>query len=234
MTTLRPRSASLLVLPLVLVLTGCLKLDAGFVIKDENNIAISIDFGMKEAAAGGSTKEDMCETAKKTDAAKSLKNATYEPYAEEGYLGCRMAGTAKASELTEGFVIKKQDDGTWLFEVDKSVVEAGDQETNAGMFSTFRVTVTFPGKVLSHNGSSTVTATTVTWTEAKDLYDTGLKATGEDGDGSQASSAPDKDDKAPGKDETIFGVPKLWAYIGGGVLGVLLLLGLLAGLRRKK
>ena len=229
------RFTALLLLPALVVLSGCLRLKADFVITSEDDIGVSLNYGIKKSSGAAPAKDEICETAKSAKIQQGMK-LEFEPYEEGDWVGCRVTGTGQSSGLDEGFTIKKQDDGTWLFRIDKSVMDAGTQETNASMWSEFSVSVTFPGKVLTHNGSSTVKGRTVTWTDANDLYDTGLEATGEEAPGSASASASptatatkQADKGTPTEDDTLFGIEKRWVWIGAAVAGALVLLGLVAG-----
>ncbi|MGD8214084.1 LppM family (lipo)protein [Aestuariimicrobium sp. Y1814] len=177
------RLAAALLVPILVVLSGCVKYKADYEIVSEDEIRLVTDIGLDKSSevAADTTKEEMCET--QGTGAPTLKDEKREPYDDGTYIGCRISGSAPTSQLGEDLTITKQDDGTWLFHIKGS--EEDESEGSAAMFDSFEVTVTFPGKVLSHNGSSTANGRTVTWTNPNDLFSPdGLRATGEDGGGS--------------------------------------------------
>lgn len=185
MTASRRVAAALLV-PILVVLSGCVKYKASYEIVSEDQIKVTVDTGLDKSseAAAGTTKEEMCAPGGESSG-PTLKDEKREPYDDGTYIGCRISGTATVSQMGEELEIRKQDDGTWLFQQMGSSDE--DSGQSAAMFDSFEVSVTFPGKVLSHNGSSTVSGKTVTWTNPNDLFSTdGLRATGEDGGGLSA------------------------------------------------
>jgi hypothetical protein len=75
-------------------------------------------------------------------------------------------------------------DGEYRFAMASGEIDVstgGQDQVTAALFTDFRVSVTFPGEVTSHNGSSTVEGTTVTWTDASDLTSgEGLRATADE------------------------------------------------------
>lgn len=171
--------AVLLCVPLMIMLSSCVRMKATYEIKSETEADVSIDMGMLKSAAdqGGQsrTKESMCEgDGGLASPTKGVKNAKAEPYDDGEYIGCKVTGTAQISELE---VLTLKDD-VWTFDM-KSGDSSGSGE-DASLFTDFKVSVKFPGKVLTHNGSSTVQGTTVTWTDPKDIFTSeGLKATAE-------------------------------------------------------
>ncbi|MDQ7994093.1 MAG: hypothetical protein AAGC63_09115 [Propionicimonas sp.] len=98
-----------------------------------------------------------------------------------GHVSCRLSGTAPTAELGDrlerstGAVIRHEE-GSYRFiwdpRSDPSLAEGVDD---------FEFSVTFPGEVLEHSGSSTVSGTTVTWRDPADLFTPGgLSAAGLD------------------------------------------------------
>lgn len=182
MSTSPRRALALLLVPLVLLLSSCIRMTADYDIVSENEVTLVADFGIQNSAAAqmGSEVPDLCEQ----EGFDDVQGATAEPYAEEGdggYTGCRISGTARTSDLSGDGTTIELADGVWTFAMEGT---PGEEEMSAEMFSDFRVSVTFPGKVLSHNGTSTVEGTTVTWSTAADMFTAdGLLATAEDGAG---------------------------------------------------
>ena len=171
-----------MLVPVLVLLSGCIRYQVDYEIKDEQTVIVSLDVGIEKdsTAAEDTTPEQMCETE-----GTELQEVTKEPYDDGTFIGCRLSATGTAADLMgdqSGLTIKKQDDGTWLFEMEGEAADDQTSQIGAEMFTDFEVSVTFPGKVLSHNGSSSVAGTTVTWTDANDMYTAeGLRATSEDG-----------------------------------------------------
>jgi len=177
---MRPRFAlSVLIVTLALLLTGCMRLKADFTISADDEVAVVMDVGLNKQTAdqSGTSQDDMCGG---QGVGQTGINGTTESYDDGTYVGCRITGTVAIGDMKgEGLTITRADNVytfTWA-SGDTGGEAAG---MSAAMVSDFRVAVTFPGKVLSHNGSSTVEGTTVTWTSAADLFTSeGLVATGE-------------------------------------------------------
>ncbi|NLT29651.1 MAG: hypothetical protein GXX86_04230 [Propionibacterium sp.] len=176
---------AVLTIPLVLVLSGCMRyvVDIGITGGDSTEIEYSMDAGMRNKdaeAEGEEIPDDPCEGAGRT-----FPDVTLEPYSDDGpdgYTGCRISGTMTAEDLTDSGMTISKSNGVWTFhhEGDSSGSMSGGESPDE-MISDFRVSVTFPGEVLSHNGSSTVEGTTVTWTDPADLMTSqGLRAQGRD------------------------------------------------------
>ena len=181
MTTTLRRGITFLLLPVLVVLTGCVRYEAAYDIKSLDEIQVTTDFGMKKAYADSEDK--VCEDGGSgtQSGAPTLKNEKRESYDDGTYIGCKTTGTITASELTSssGGVEVTLADGVYTFKV--SGTQAGSA-SSASSIDHFKFSVTFPGKVLTHNGSSTVNGNTVTWTDPKDAFSTeGLVATGEEG-----------------------------------------------------
>lgn len=189
MSTLVRRLTLILAIPLLLVLTSCIRMTMDIDIDSPERIDVKADIGMQNAAAKemGGELPDFCEEA---GLSGELDGATTEPYSDEGdagYTGCRVEGTNTLAEMSSsGGPGLKLEDGIWTFEM-----EGGDADAegmSANMVSDFRISVTFPGEVLTHNGTSTVEGTTVTWSNASDLLSSeGLHATARDSGGAGAS-----------------------------------------------
>lgn len=215
MTTTLRRGISFLLLPVLVVLTGCVRYEATYDIKSLDEIQVTTDFGMKKAYADSEDK--VCEDGGSgtQSGAPTLKNEKRESYDDGTYIGCKTTGTISASELTSssGGVEVTLADGVYTFKV--SGTQAGSA-SSASSIDHFKFSVTFPGKVLTHNGSSTVNGNTVTWTDPKDAFTTeGLVATGEEG-----GVLPS-------------GGSLLWLIIGAAVVGAIVL-GVVLFLRHRK
>lgn len=187
MSTLARRLTLILAILLLLVLTSCIRMTMDIDIDGAERIDVRADVGMQNAAAKelGADLPDFCAEA---DLTGDTDDVQAEPYSEDGdggYTGCRMEGTSTLAEMgssSDGPGLTLED-GVWTFAMDGADAEAG-QGMSASMLSDFRISVTFPGEVLTHNGTSTVEGTTVTWTNATDLFSAeGLRATARDSGG---------------------------------------------------
>ncbi|WP_203567528.1 LppM family (lipo)protein [Aestuariimicrobium ganziense] len=184
------RLAILLAVPLLFLFTSCMRMQANFDIKSAERVEVTMDVGLQKALAEQSgetmTKEELCEESstgsKPTD---GLNDAKTEPYDDGTYIGCKVTGWAPAGTLSSSGSTINLTDGVWTFQMSGDGSTGGTEASQAAaMLSDFKVSVTFPGKVLTHNGTSTVDGKTATWTSAKDLFTAeGLKATAEDGSG---------------------------------------------------
>lgn len=179
------RLATLLLIPVVLLLSGCLKMETDIEISNLDQVSMRMLLAVEDTYA--SSIQDAC-------ADEGTDGVTVTPYNEDGFVGCVMeASGVPASELGstgQDLSITEVDDeyvfvmGGLGATADLSEVGLEDAGMVSAMFTSFRVAVTFPGEVTSHNGSSTVDGTTVTWTDPTDLVaGEGLKATGKAGIG---------------------------------------------------
>ncbi|MDR2896447.1 MAG: hypothetical protein LBV30_07350 [Propionibacteriaceae bacterium] len=191
------RGAALL--PLVLLLSSCMSLNESFVINDPSSVTSTIDIGVLESVAtvGGSDATDICSSIKESwgfehDLPAGIK---FESGKEDGYLICSITLTGALPDDSMGLgVTIDHDNGVYRFAMGSGQFDwmegagAGSLADNpsdsaqlANLVSEFSIAVTFPGEVLSHNGSSQVRGTTVTWTDFNDLISgEGLLATGSD------------------------------------------------------
>lgn len=171
-----------LCLPLLLVLAGCVRLSADLTINSDETLAIKMDMGInKEKLAASGSGQTFTEKDCKSDNMPLGSKSTF--YDENGYVGCRIEGRVGISELkqTDGLAVTHAN-GLYTFHWGSGSSSAG--QAGAAMFEQFKVSVSFPGQVTEHNGSSTVSGNTVTWNSATDLFSTeGLKASGKDSGG---------------------------------------------------
>ena len=206
------RLGVLLLLPMVLLLSSCMKLEMTTVIKSEKEIQVSMTVTydkakMKQLGGQMPTKEELC----KADEGSSFKKAKSEPFEDDKSIGCKLTGTMTLAEYNEGGdgpqINLNKDVWTFTMKGDTGSTQGG--QISKEMFDGFLIKFTFPGKVLSHSGSSTVDGNTVTWTDVNDLLTGGgLSATGKNGGG------------IPTWAWFAIGAVVL-AAIGGGVFGVL-------------
>lgn len=179
---MKPRTrtwAALLALPILLLLPGCMRMQVEMKITDADNISVSMNIGMNKqlaAQAGAEASgETLCQQLEKGKPA----GAKVETYDDGTYVGCKATGVTKLAENANTLSFDK-DKNVWTFVMEGKELASGGQQVSAAMFTDFKVSVTFPGKVLTKSGSGTVSGNTVTWTSAGDLLSAeGLKATAE-------------------------------------------------------
>ena len=173
------RWAALLLLPLVLLLSGCLKLETNFKISADDRVTGSMLVAIQQKYA--SLIRDTCDPTSGSNGV--LPPGAISPYNDGNYVGCTIKFSGPASVFSHSSELTiRHENGQYLFAMRNSSSTgangAGTSEVTALMFDSFKVAVTFPGEVLSHNGSSTVTGTTVTWTDPADMLSRdGLRAT---------------------------------------------------------
>ena len=181
------RHLVLLLAPLLL-LAGCVKFDTAMEIKDEDHIHVKATVGISKSMANMSG-EDLTSQFSNCSDVKGMgggaSSAKGEKFEDDQYIGCTYSGDITAAEYN------KKDDGSKItFDKDKVTFKmnagyfndaGGSTESlDASMLSDFKVSIIFPGKVLSNSGSSKVDGNTVTWTDPKDVFSSeGLSATGE-------------------------------------------------------
>lgn len=205
---------ALLLAPLVL-LSGCGKFNAGFVIKDENHIEVTFTFGVLKSDVDQDGSDQSKKLASRFRDCSELTRSSVsltskvkvKPFDDGRYVDCTVAGTVAVADITsksirpssgatsstgswrrhggEGPIDIAFDDETIRFHFDGS--DLSDSVPGMGLsdvsdmsdISGFKVSVTFPGTVLSHSGSSTVDGNTATWTDVNDLLSPdGLTASG--------------------------------------------------------
>ena len=183
MTTLRGMGIVALILPLVLVLSSCVRMRQEINISSPDKIEMKIDFGvLKDQAsmagiddAEGACKQGMSSTGVSGD-------FTQESYQDDRYIGCKMSGTMAPSSTK--FLSYDEASKRWTFHISGSSLGEGTSSQvgtlSESMFTDFEVKVTFPGKVLTASGDGKISGNTVTWSSAKDLLSSdGLMATAE-------------------------------------------------------
>ncbi|MCL2422489.1 MAG: hypothetical protein FWD11_01115 [Micrococcales bacterium] len=161
--------------------SGCMKIDLSIDIKSDDDIWVSSVLGARRSAVEAQeiNADDLCESLNKDDGvtlyAPGLTDAPATDVSDDKYVACKMEGTSNLENMTDNL---EHVDGTYVFTMDSSDSSEG---VNSSMVDSVEISVTFPGKVLEHNGSSTVSGTTVTWTNPDDMFTPeGLRAVGED------------------------------------------------------
>ncbi|MCL2467294.1 MAG: hypothetical protein FWF02_14605 [Micrococcales bacterium] len=167
-------------------LSSCMKMEVDIDIKSEEDIRTLMVFGMERTAAeqmsdSGQemTPESLCA---QTDTQVPLGSGDADviDVSDDTYIACRVSGTATLADMSDRLT-HADDKYTFVWISDNPDDDSGTMAATSSMFDSFRVSVTFPGKVLEHNGSSTVKGTTVTWTDPADMYGAeGLRAVGRD------------------------------------------------------
>lgn len=182
----RPRRWGVLLLAPLLLLSGCMKFNASYDIKDEEhvnaNLTIAVSKSMAEMS-GQNTGGELKECEQLMSASGITDKATAKKYEDDEHIGCTIVGEDNAKNIgtrDSGVAITFTDDEV-RFRMGQEIFspETSGQEITPEMLSDFKVSVTFPGTVTQHSGSSTVDGNTVTWTSAKELMSSGITATSE-------------------------------------------------------
>ena len=182
----RPRRWGVLLLAPLLMLSGCMKFNASYDIKDEEhvnaNLTIAVSKSMAEMS-GQNTGGELKECEQLMSASGITDKATAKKYEDDEHIGCTIVGEDNAKNIgtrDSGVAITFTDDEV-RFRMGQEIFspETSGQEITPEMLSDFKVSVTFPGTVTQHSGSSTVDGNTVTWTSAKELMSSGITATSE-------------------------------------------------------
>jgi len=178
-TRARRGLTALLVLPLLLVLAGCFRLDMGLTINEDETLDVSMEVADRTGIA---TRDDLdCADLESqlTDAPEEVEFTVTEIEDEDG-IGCRMEaiGSPIDSMSGEGLTIEKVDDTfVFAFEGDAAGMDTGSlEDMPAGMEPQVSISVTFPGEVIEADGE--IDGNTVTWTGIE-AFSTGGTATGE-------------------------------------------------------
>ncbi|MHA6523577.1 LppM family (lipo)protein [Tessaracoccus sp. G1721] len=164
-------------LPLLLLLGGCVRLDTDIVISSRDTVDMTMLIAIQDEYAAAV--DTLCE--------QDGAGGTVSDYDADGHVGCiREVRGAPLSALSDDNLDLSivHADGEYRFAMisnEVGVSSGGDEQLIASLFTDFRVSVTFPGEVTAHNGSSTVDGTTVTWTDASDMASgEGLRATSDE------------------------------------------------------
>ena len=164
----RPRRWGVLLLAPLLLLSGCMKFNASYDIKDEEhvnaNLTIAVSKSMAEMS-GQNTGGELKECEQLMSASGITDKATAKKYEDDEHIGCTIVGEDNAKN------IGTRDSGVALpFTDDEGRVRMGRE-----IFSP----ETSGQGMTQHSGSSTVDGNTVTWTSAKELMSSGITATSE-------------------------------------------------------
>ena len=157
---------AVLIVPVLLLLSSCVRMQSEYEILGDDELRMSVDMGVQNEFLEDEDRNDpdLCANNGLVES-ESLTVEQYVEDGDDGYTGCRQVGTARISDKPENTLFQLDDDDVWTFHL-----QGGQGENlKPDAFTDFGVSVTFPGKVLSHSGSSTVDGTTVTWTDPKDF-----------------------------------------------------------------
>ncbi|MGP9603601.1 MULTISPECIES: LppM family (lipo)protein [unclassified Brachybacterium] len=169
--SIRRKIVAVLLLPFLMVLAGCGKFHADFDIQDVDTINVNYDFAMDEEFAEGlySSADEFCTTFEDRYTVAGETAPSAEPYEENGQLGCRITGTMTSENFGGGFSLTEAD-GEYHLVIDGS--ESVGQDLNSpemeGFEIDFRMTFTFPGKILESQGGQ-VDGNSVTFTDLNEL-----------------------------------------------------------------
>lgn len=179
-TPTRPRRKllALLLLPVLLVLAGCMKLDISVDIKSEDDADLRME--MVDSMGFLELEEQGCE-----DNSPSGSDVTIEEFRDDdGAFGCRYAGNISGSIDEDGFTITTDGD-EFVFRmgtIDTGLTEDDEFDPDDPMMAAFTpdisISVTFPGKVTYASEGGVIDGSTVTWTGFEALV-TRIEARGE-------------------------------------------------------
>ena len=167
------------ILPLVLVLSSCIRMRQEINVNNQEKIEVRADYGvLKEKSQSGGVKDSDAVCQRGMSSVKLPGDFKQEGYQDDKYIGCKVFGTAKLSDIS--YLSFDESSKQWSFHMPGS----NSQGISASMITDFEIKVTFPGKVLTASGTGEISGNTVTWKDPADLTSSeGLKAT--------ASNTPD-------------------------------------------
>jgi len=168
----RQVAGALIAVVVTAVATGCIQMEEHIAIRSQKDLDIVYLLGIENAAARAAelTWEDLCyvdvEEISQTLAAKAITINI----SDAKTTGCStLYQNVSAKDIGLTLSLK---DGIYTLGAADAKAEPGEYDE---YISKYKVVVDFPGKVLSHSGSSKVSGRTVTWTDPADpLYATAL------------------------------------------------------------
>lgn len=178
--------AVLVALPLVVALSSCMRMKMEFKVQENMFGEITFDVGLDKElmSQSGKTTDDFCKEFKQGASATSPGAATVKEYDDGKYVGCKLSGSGLMTAGSDSPFKKVGDEIHFKLNSDSLDMDSDELKSMGGAgniknyLTDFSVSVTFPGEVLTHSGSSTVSGTTVTWTDPAELYSAqGLSAT---------------------------------------------------------
>ena len=212
-SSLRRKLAAALLLPTAALTLAACGGDTDFVIHDNDSFDMKIvawdDSGLDLLDKDTCSEDGMKSRGMGTSSLPSGVTPTYTFGDKDGHPSCtvEMNGVKLSDmESSKGEGIKHEGD-TFTFDMDISGFQ-DSQYKSSGITSS--LSVTFPGEVTEHNGSSTVDGTKVTWKDIITESETNLHAAGKDkGNGDSGSSSSSSN------------MPLILG-IGGGVLALII------------
>ncbi|MDR1430965.1 MAG: hypothetical protein LBI99_02465 [Propionibacteriaceae bacterium] len=225
------RLFALSLLPLLLVLAGCVRFEMDVVISADESVQLNIVIGVERDAAEtmGVTADTLCTGA-------GGGEGTFSDISDDKYIACRLSVTGEVGGSSADGVVLTHEDGVYTFrfstaELTNQVGNEIDVESIGDVYTDFAIRVSFPGEVVDYNqGAELQGANTVAWTDPKVLTSGGdLIASGRDTPSDEASPAPGKATRpsAPGPSDAAGAGPN-WLLIGGIALGAVLVAALVA------
>ena len=187
MTKQRRFSTLLLLLPLLLGLTSCIRYRVEYEIVDKEHVRLNWNIGVRKPENGVKAPEDLtveniCRTV--AEHAQTPEELAQAPYEDDMFHACRFTGELPINHKR---LIGPAPDQAQIITYDETRREwtfryssgSGNASTeSASIFTDFEVRVTFPGRVLSASGSGRIEGNTVTWSDPKDMYlKEGMRAT---------------------------------------------------------
>lgn len=173
----------------VVCLTGCVRLHIDYDIQGHDRVDMTIDVAVRNA--DGEFPVELCSTDPEYGLVDVGDTVThYSEDGPDGYTGCRILVTGTMYEMSGGDVTLWAENGEWEFHQAPGFMEASgyNERDVRDWVSDYRISVTLPERVYTHNGSSTVSESTVTWLDPADAFHPdGLRATGNDTAGRVAS-----------------------------------------------
>ncbi|MDR1355446.1 MAG: hypothetical protein LBJ43_04210 [Propionibacteriaceae bacterium] len=174
---------SLLLAPLALLLTGCINMTQSVAINSDNDIQIAVDVSVSKQIAQMLGTNDLCTVSNTQIAIPSGVNVM--PYSTSDSIGCRYSYTtdlAGVNNSGSGLTLTHSNgEYRFVLRLNIDALNINIMGDTTDMFSALMVSVQFPGTVITHNLSSTVSGNTVTWNKISDILSAeGLQASSSD------------------------------------------------------
>lgn len=164
-------------------LTGCMKVDMNLTINADDTVSGTAILALDKRLAGlvGKSEDELVSELTK-DTGNIPKGAKQEKYAEGDFVGAKYTfEKAKLSEFSDNDLKIVHKDGKYTFDAKMDLADVKLDDPAAKSFAdsfVFKISITFPGEVLEHNGK--LDGKTVTW-NPKAGQSTDLHAVSEEG-----------------------------------------------------
>lgn len=168
---------ALLLLPLLLLVAGCLRMEMDIELLEDETGNLSMEV---RDSSGFLSREDVdCEAASEEGPSPDL---TWEEIGEEGSYGCRASGNMPLADFNEDGMSIVVEDGNYVFTMDGTDSDewAEFDELEDIPFDIrpeIDMSVTFPGEVIEADDNAEVDGNTVRWSGSETLRE-GASATG--------------------------------------------------------